>query len=106
MSQGEPIVGEEKVYCLSCNAQCPKTTTFCPVCGAKNPLYIEHKDRVTAGLIAVMLGIFGGHKFYLKKYKQGVIYLFFFWTLIPAVLGIIEGIRFLTMSDAQFQLKY
>jgi ribosomal protein S27AE len=102
----EPTKDEEKVYCLNCSAQLPKSLRFCPVCGARNPLYIEHKDRVTAGLLAVMLGIFGGHKFYLKEYTQGVIYLFFFWTLIPAVLGIVEGINFLTMSEAQFQVMY
>jgi TM2 domain-containing membrane protein YozV len=53
-----------------------------------------------------MLGIFGGHKFYLRKFTQGIIYLFFFWTIIPAVLGLVEGIRFLTMSEAQFQQRY
>ena len=106
MSQGELATKEEKVYCLNCSAQFPRSSRFCPVCGARNLLYVDHKDRVTAGLIAVMLGIFGGHKFYLKEYGQGVIYLFFFWSIIPAVLGIIEGIRFLTMSEALFQQKY
>ena len=106
MSQGEPVTEEEKAYCLNCNTQFPKGSRFCSVCGARTLLYVEHKDRVTAGLIAVMLGIFGFHKFYLRHYTQGIIYLFFFWTIIPAVLSLVEGIRFLTMSEAQFQQWY
>ena len=29
-----------------------------------------------------------------------------FWTLIPAIAGVIEGILYLTMSDEEFASKY
>lgn len=37
---------------------------------------------------------------------MGVIYIIFSWTLIPTLLGIIEGIRYLMMTDAEFEDKY
>ena len=56
-------------------------------------------------MLAVMFGGLGFHKFYLKQYWQGIVYLVFFWTIVPGVLGLFEGIRFLTMSDEQFWMN-
>ncbi len=64
------------------------------------------KNKVTAGLLAIFLGAFGVHKFYLGKFLQGILYLIFFWTYIPAILGFIEGIVYLTMKDEVFCQKY
>jgi TM2 domain-containing membrane protein YozV len=97
---------EEYVYCLNCSHYFPNSSKLCPACGARNLLYVQHKDRITAGLLAAMFGLFGVHKFYLKQYGQGLLYLVFFWTIIPGVVGLVEGIRWLTMSDAQFQKRY
>jgi uncharacterized membrane protein len=64
------------------------------------------KNRLVAGLFAILLGGLGIHKFYLGQTSTGVLYLLFFWTGIPWVLGIIDGIILLTMSDEQFKDKY
>nr|WP_233786199.1 TM2 domain-containing protein [Planococcus halotolerans] len=56
--------------------------------------------------MAILLGAFGAHKFYFGKWIQGIVYLVFFWTYIPAILGIIEGIRYLVLSDQDFAQKY
>lgn len=64
------------------------------------------KSKVAAGLLAILLGAFGAHKFYFGKWVQGIIYLAFFWTYIPAILGLIEGIRYLVLSDQDFAQKY
>jgi TM2 domain-containing membrane protein YozV len=53
-----------------------------------------------------LLGGLGIHKFYLGRIGQGILYLIFFWTFIPAVVGFIEGIIYLTMSDQEFEAKY
>ncbi len=63
-------------------------------------------DRMTAALLAIFLGALGGHKFYLGRIGQGILYLLFCWTFIPAIIAFIEGIIFLTMSDADFAAKY
>ncbi len=97
---------EDQVYCLNCSHRFSNKLTNCPACGALNLLYVRHKDRVTAGLFAAMFGLFGLHKFYLRQYGQGIIYLVFFWTIIPGVVGLVEGIRYLTMSDEQFWARF
>jgi len=49
-----------------------------------------HKDEVIGFLLALILGDFGAHHFYLRRDTAGVLYLIFFWTGIPAILGFIE----------------
>lgn len=60
------------------------------------------KSKTTAGVLAILIGGLGAHKFYLGKPGMGVLYLIFCWTYIPAILGFIEGIIYLTKSDAAF----
>jgi TM2 domain-containing membrane protein YozV len=48
------------------------------------------KDEVVGVLFALLLGSFGIHHFYLRRDGLGVLYLLFFWTGIPALLGFIE----------------
>jgi TM2 domain-containing membrane protein YozV len=62
--------------------------------------------RVIAALLAIFAGTFGIHKFYLGKVGQGLLYLIFFWTGIPTVLGWIEGFNYLSTSDENFERKY
>jgi TM2 domain-containing membrane protein YozV len=64
------------------------------------------KTKVAAGLFAIFLGGIGMHKFYLGRVGQGIVYLLFCWTFIPSVIGFIEGIIYLTMSDQAFAEKY
>ena len=61
------------------------------------------RNRIAAALLAIFLGDFGIHKFYLGKPVQGIIYLLFFWTLIPGFIGFFEGIIYLLMSDKSFE---
>ncbi len=64
------------------------------------------KSKLIAGLLAIFLGGFGIHKFYLGKFIQGFIYLLFCWTYIPSFIGLIEGIIYLCSSDHKFAMKY
>ena len=64
------------------------------------------KNKTTAGILAILLGDFGAHKFYLGNPGLGVLYLVFCWTFIPGIIGIVEGIIYLTSSDQDFALKY
>jgi TM2 domain-containing membrane protein YozV len=48
------------------------------------------KDEVVGVLLALFLGCFGLHHFYLRRNGLGVLYLLFFWTGITAILGFIE----------------
>jgi TM2 domain-containing membrane protein YozV len=48
------------------------------------------RDEVVGVLLAIFLGCFGIHHFYLGRNGLGILYLCFFWTGIPALLGLIE----------------
>ena len=48
------------------------------------------RDEVVGILLALFLGTFGVHHFYLRRTGLGILYCFFFWTGIPSVLGFIE----------------
>lgn len=64
------------------------------------------KDRTAAALLAILFGSFGAHRFYLGSTVLGVLYLCFSWTLVPAVVGLLEGLRLLSVSDERFREKY
>ena len=48
------------------------------------------RDEVVGILLALFLGTFGAHHFYLRRTGLGILYCCFFWSGIPAILGFIE----------------
>lgn len=64
------------------------------------------KDKVTAGVLGILLGGLGIHKFYLGQPGMGILYILFCWTSIPTIIGLIEGILYLTSSEEEFNKKY
>jgi len=66
----------------------------------------RRKNRKTAGLLAIILGGFGVHRFYLGEPLIGVIYLAFSWAVVPSVLALFEGSQLLRMTDDAFNAKY
>lgn len=48
------------------------------------------RDEVVGVLLALFLGGFGAHQFYLRRTGLGVFYLLFCWTPIPWFAGLIE----------------
>lgn len=63
------------------------------------------RDKTTAAILAILLGGFGVHKFYLGNWGWGIVHLMFTWTTLPFFLGFIEGIRYLLLSEDEFELK-
>ncbi len=63
------------------------------------------KSKVTAIILTLFLGGFGGHQFYLGSWGLGIVYLVFFWTWIPVIFAVIELIRYVTLSDNEFEAK-
>ncbi len=64
------------------------------------------KNKYVAGILAILLGDLGIHKFYLGRIGSGILYLLFCWTGIPAIIGLIEGIIYLCTDEEKFQVKY
>jgi len=64
------------------------------------------KSKSTAGLLALLLGGLGAHKFYLGKPMWGLVYLLFCWTFLPAIISLFEAISLFSMKEAVFQQKF
>ena len=64
------------------------------------------KSKTTAIILAVFLGWFGGHRFYLGQVGTGLLYLIFCWTFIPAIIAFIDFIIFLKMDEQTFNIRY
>ncbi len=78
--------------------------------------YVETKDHVAAGLLAIFLGAFGIHKFYLGYNTAGFVMLavtilgsllsFGMAGAVMTVIAIIEGIIYLSKSQTEFDREY
>jgi hypothetical protein len=94
-------------YCFECGSVIRARAEICPNCGVRQPATgFGSRNKLVAALLAIFLGGFGIHKFYLGKIGQGVLYLIFCWTFIPMSVGFIEGIIYLATSDQEFERKY
>ena len=66
------------------------------------------EKKIVAGILGILLGGLGIHKFYLGYTKEGVIQLIVSVCTcgIGSVIGLIEGIIYLTKSDEDFVATY
>ncbi len=67
-----------------------------------------NSKKITAGLLAILLGGLGIHYFYLGKTTAGIIsiVLTLFTCSIWSFIMLVQGILMLTMDDATFARKY
>jgi hypothetical protein len=100
-------------FCFQCGEKIHGLAEICPKCGLRQPqlpgmaiAVVQGPSRVAAGLFALFLGGIGIHKFYLGRVGWGVVYLLFCWTLIPAIVALVEGIIYLSMTDRDFSARY
>ena len=97
-------------YCSTCGEVINARAEICPHCGVRQFQSIDGvlqgRNRIVAALLAIFLGSFGVHKFYLGQITMGVIYLIFFWSFVPGLIGFVEGIVYLTMTDTSFEERY
>jgi TM2 domain-containing membrane protein YozV len=85
----------------------PGTVVVVPyVQQSAGPVQNRGKSKVTAGILALLIGGLGVHKFYLGGWGWGIMYILFMWTFIPAIVSFIEGIILLTMSTDAFDRAY
>lgn len=64
------------------------------------------KSKTSAILLALFLGGFGAHKFYLGQKGKGILYIIFCWTLVPSIIALIELILLICMDEKTFNEKY
>ncbi|MDR0914937.1 MAG: NINE protein [Oscillospiraceae bacterium] len=64
------------------------------------------KNKYVAGVLAILFGTFGVHRFYLGNAGLGILYILFFWTGIPTIISFFEGIVYFFSNDFNFQVKH
>lgn len=64
------------------------------------------KSRIVAAILAFVFSFIGAHNFYLGKTGKGILCVLFCWTYIPTLISFFDAIRFLVMSDADFDKEY
>ena len=66
------------------------------------------EKKLVAGLLGILLGGLGIHKFYLGYTKEGIIQIVatFVTCGFASLVGLIEGILYLTKSDQEFVSTY
>lgn len=64
------------------------------------------RSKDVATVLAMLFGGLGIHHFYLGNPAFGIVYLLSCWTLIPVVVGFVEGLVYLSMSGAAFDRKF
>ena len=62
------------------------------------------KNKNTYALLALFLGGFGAHKFYVGQLGQGILYLLL--APIAAVIGFLSGVKWLLSSDEGFDQRF
>jgi len=115
-------------YCTKCGAQNDDLAQYCSNCqtalgplsgGGYQPMQTVNPGPVMnwqamgadkklgAGLCGILLGGFGVHKFILGYTNEGIIQLVLgFLCGVGWIIGLIEGIIYLTKSDEEFVRTY
>lgn len=118
--QRERVKTPDEKYCHECGEIIRAKAEICPRCGVRQPFMGssglnlpenfmaqgQPRSRIVAGVLAAVGGGIGLHKFYLGKPGWGIVYILLIWTGISVILGLIEGIYYLTMDDPSFQRRY
>ena len=122
------------VTCPRCSTQNSGLNSRCLNCGTAmpvSPMPMQHvpqgklpgaDKKIAAGICGILLGGFGVHKFVLGYQNEGIILLSayliglvitvitcgvgFFIPLAVGIVGIVEGIIYLTKSDEEFVQTY
>ena len=118
-------------FCRNCGTKLENGTKFCPNCGQginqtasnvsssqqesqivyvqapQQDIYVHaRRSKGLALTLCFFLGWMGAHKFYLKEYLSGSLYLIFFWTLIPLVGAVVDFILLLLTPKSAFHKMY
>jgi TM2 domain-containing membrane protein YozV len=70
------------------------------------PSHGRGKHKIVAGLLAVVMGFLGVHHFYLGSLSSGFTVLLMSCFGVGFVVGPVEGVMLLMMSDVEFDAKY
>lgn len=66
----------------------------------------KHRNLSLTKFLSFFLGALGFQKFYLGETGKGILSILFCWTFIPVLIGWIDFVKFVSVSEEKFSLKY
>ena len=107
-------------FCSNCGTQLADGAKYCSLCGKETgnhtivyvqspqqDIYVHaRKSKGLAMTLCFFGGWFGLHKFYLREYFSGSLYLIFFWTFIPWILAVLDFIIMFLTPKSIFHRRY
>ena len=126
---GKPV-NPKAIACTYCGASPTFSKNYCRTCGTiRRPEQIvclkcgcsfaqagsgfgetgSPKSRITAALLALLLGGIGIQKFYMGSWGWGIIFVvvgLLTWGVVTGIASLVDGIMWLCMSDEAFAAKY
>jgi TM2 domain-containing membrane protein YozV len=117
-SIGQPDPGlHDWKFCPQCGAILRINAEMCTQCGVLQPgakVRIlpsgrSERNRIAAALMAIFLGTVGAHKFYIGDSTAGKRYIVLSLMslgIVPGILGILDGIHYVTMTDQEFAEEF
>ena len=113
------INDEIALYCTNCQTPLspPIGTGYQPLESVNMGAMTDWKamggdKKIVAGILAILVGSLGIHKFILGYTTQGIIMLLIsvlscgILAVVSSVIGIVEGVIYLTKSDEEFVRTY
>lgn len=105
-------ISNQSISCTNCGFPIAKPEPFkaapppLPTNNHTTIVRVNRKSKGVATLLALFLGGFGIHKFYLDQIFWGIVYLLFCWTFIPAIIAFFEAIILLFMNETEFNKRF
>lgn len=98
------VQNDATTTCRSCKQQMALSASYCPQCGTSRRSS-RYKNKTVAAILALFLGNFGVHRFYLGQWR-GIVYLLFFWLWVPGIIAFIECIYFAARDRRNWDAQY
>lgn len=97
-------------FCFNCGNATAANQAICMSCGvALSTKGTGQKTKSTALLLALFLGVVGGHKFYMGSWGWGIVQLILSLTVVffavSLLMTLADMVRMILMTDEEFSIK-
>jgi TM2 domain-containing membrane protein YozV len=103
---GKPLIKEDHKHKHALDLAGKANGKRRAIIACANRNFAGGKKQLVAACLAVFLGGFGVHRFYLGERAEGLLYLLFCWTLIPWFIAVFEAMDIINLSPVSFNLTY
>jgi TM2 domain-containing membrane protein YozV/RNA polymerase subunit RPABC4/transcription elongation factor Spt4 len=97
-------------FCFNCGNATTSDQAICMSCGvALATRGTGQKTKSTALVLALLIGVFGAHKFYMGSWGWGIVHLVLCATValfpVAVLITLVDMVRMILMTDEEFRIK-